>query len=228
MNSDKSQSKMNKPNRYPTTLAMAAAILAYEKNNCQIVRITEDREGTRVISNRQLMGDILANLSELTETHQTQAEETISYLQQQGLMEILAQGKTNRFLGDINHLLSVPEVTAKDLGLIAWAPKTADDYKEKERVRELSACYESSSKYIGRLNDKIVINFTLIESRFINNLDLYAVYGRDEHNNLVFYWARDKKKIVTAGRLQGRVKSQQIEKRRGNARVTTLNYVKVL
>jgi len=34
--------------------------------------------------------------------------------------------------------------------------------------------------------------------------------------------------VVTSGRIQGRVKAQQLDHRHGDARVTTLNYVKAV
>jgi hypothetical protein len=81
---------------------------------------------------------------------------------------------------------------------------------------------------VGRIGEKITVNFGLIDSRYIPTLNCYAVYGHDDHGNLFFYWAKDNKKIVNSGRIQGRVKAHNIDDRRGRACVTNLNYVKVL
>jgi hypothetical protein len=228
MNSDNSQSKMKKQIRYSTALALTAAVAAYEINNRTVVRDTVTVDGVETRSNRQIIMDSLNGPFVVNEFHQTQAEAIVTYLQQTGLMQTLTNGKIDSFIGNIIELLSEQEINHRELGLLAWAPKVADDYQRKDAVREISARYESSSRYIGKVGDKILTHFTLIESRFVHSLECYAVYGHDEHNNLIFYWAKDQKKIVNAGRIQGRVKAQQTDSRRGDARVTTLNYVKAV
>ena len=59
-------------------------------------------------------------------------------------------------------------------------------------------------------------------------MDCYAVYGHDTQGNLIFYWAREQKKIVESGQIHGRIKIHKRDSYRGNACVTTLNYVKVV
>jgi hypothetical protein len=134
----------------------------------------------------------------------------------------------DKFLTQINNLLAQPTVTAKDFGLIAWAPKLASDYQKKDNIREVSARFEYASRYIGQVGDKIIIEFTLIDSRYIKTMDCYAVYGHDVQGNLIFYWAREQKKIVQTGQIQGRVKTHKRDGYRGDACVTTLNYVKIV
>lgn len=216
---------------YSTAKALATAVAAFEFNNHSILRNPETVDGVGRYPNRQLMLNSLDGDVEhftVTESHYQQADEIIQYLQQAGLMQTLAKGAMDTFLGSIIELLANPKVTNRDLGMLAWAPKLTKDFQKKDQVREISAGYEGGSRYIGSIGDKLVINFTLIESRYIKTMDCYAVYGYTEQDNLVFYWARDKEKIVTAGRLQGKVKAQNKDKFRNNACVTTLNYVKVL
>ena len=228
MKSDNSQPKMKKQNRYSTAFALTAAVAAYEINNRTVVRETVTVDGVETRSNRQLIVDSLTGSLVINEFHQKQAEAIITYLQQTGLMQTIANGRTDPFIGNIIGLLSEQEISHRDLGLLAWAPKVTDDYQRKDSVREISARYESGSRYIGKIGEKILANFTLIESRFVHSLECYAVYGHDENDNLIFYWAKDQKKVIANGRIQGRVKAQQTDSRRGDARVTTLNYVKAL
>mgnify|MGYP003351162628 CR=1 FL=1 len=94
-------------------------------------------------------------------------------------------------------------------------------------MREISSRYEHVSDYVGRIGEKITIDFTMIDRRYIRDTDSYAVYGYSG-NNLIFYWANKLDKVCEVGRIQGRVKSHRKDEYRGNARVTTLNYVKVL
>lgn len=215
---------------YPTIKAVATAIAAYDHNDRVIVRDpVTDADGKKVQPNRQLMSESLDGKVGLVvnEFHIKQAEDIIQYLQHVVLMQSL-KTQVDRFLGQITELLANQEVTNKDIGILAWAPHLADQYQKKDHVREVSARYERTSRYIGKVGDKITTDFTMIEKRYIQSMDCYAVYGFDSNDNLIFYWAKVADKICEAGKIHGRVKAHNEDKFRGNAHVTTLNYVKVL
>jgi len=59
-------------------------------------------------------------------------------------------------------------------------------------------------------------------------MDCWAVYGADNDNNLIFYWAKTLDKVCETGQISGRIKDHREDEYRGNARVTVLNYVRVL
>lgn len=218
--------------KFPTLEVLATAIAAFAHNQDRVERdAVSTVDGIAIVPNRQLIREYLegncTNLKTVSDHDRKHAEGIVQYLQQTGIMQTLVS-RGDRFLTQINNLLSQPTITAKDFGLIAWAPKLASDYQKKDHVREVSARFEYTSRYIGQVGDKITTEFTLIDSRYIKSMDCYAVYGHDCHGNLIFYWAREQKKIVKAGKIQGRVKAQQRDEYRGNACVTTLNYVKEL
>lgn len=218
--------------KFPTLEALATAIAAFAHNQDRVERDSNTTaDGATIIPNRQLIREYLegnrANLPTVSDHDRKHAEGIVQYLQQTGIMQTLVS-RGDRFLTQINDLLSQPSVTVKDFGLMAWAPKLASDYQKKDHVREISARFEYTSHYIGQVGDKITTEFTLIDSRYIKTMDCYSVYGHDAQGNLIFYWAREQKKIVKAGQIHGRVKTQQRDEYRGNACVTTLNYVKVV
>ena len=229
MNSDNGQLKMKK--QYPTLQALTLAITAYHWNSSTVVRNTMLNEhGIEVLPNRQLIADHLEgrrDIFRINDHYEKQAEGIVTYLQQNVIMQSL-KGTPDRFLAQITELLTNQEVLAKDLGILAWAPKLADDYQKRDHVREISARYEHSSRYVGRVGDKIETGFTLIDKRYIKNMDCYAVYGYDDHGNCLFYWAKNLDKVCEVGRIHGRIKSHNEDQYRNRARVTTLNYVKVL
>ena len=138
------------------------------------------------------------------------------------------KGKPDRFLGQLNSILANQEVSVKDFGIVAWAPHLVEQYQQRDHVRELSARHERSSRYTGRIGETVTVDFSLIEKRYVQSTDCYAVYGYTEHDNLVFYWAKTLDKVCEVGRIQGRVKAHREEEYRNNAKVTVLNYVKVL
>jgi hypothetical protein len=216
----------------PTLEVLATAVAAYEHNNRSIIRHPITIEGVDYVSNRQLITDYLAGNGGpfvVNDIHRKQAEGIVQYLEHTVVLQSLKakHGAPDRFLGQISAILSNRETNIKEFGIIAWAPHLTDQYYRKDQAREISARYESSSKYIGRLGEKIKIDFTLIEKRYIKSMDCYAVYGFSG-DSLVFYWAKNSDKICEVGQIQGRVKSQKEDGYRNNARVTTLNYVKVL
>jgi hypothetical protein len=222
---------MSKQKSFPTQDVVAAAIAAYEFNKNTIVRDTFEKDGVKTLSNRELITLCLNKESApfvVNDFYIKQAEGAVEYLQQVTVMQTLQNGKVDKFLENIVKLLVGSDVKGRDIGILAWVPKLADDYQKKDHVREVSARYEHGSRFVGRVGEKIIIDFNLIESRYIKTLECYAVYGNDNAGNLIFYWARDQKKIFNNVRVQGRVKTQQKDSRRGNASVTTINYVKVL
>ena len=215
--------------KYPTVNVVAAAIAAYEFNDKKIFRETHS-EGKIVTPNRQLISDSLSGNSIpfcINDIHIKQAEGIIQYLQQTVIMQSL-QNKVDRFLGQITELVSDKELLSSNFGIVAWVPHLADQYQRKDRVREVSARYEYHSRYVGHARDKITTDFTLIEKRYIKSMDCWAVYGSDANDNLIFYWAKTADKICEVGKISGRIKDHREDPYHNDAKVTTLNYVKVL
>lgn len=216
--------------QYPTLQVLATAVAAYEHNSQRVERNPLQNEGNNIMPNRQLISNYLQGKGApfvVNDFHVKQAEGIMQYLQQAGIMQTLIN-RGDRFLNQINQLLLEPTVDSKEFGLMAWAPKLANDYQKKDHVREVSARFEYTSRYVGKIGDKIEIDFTLIDSRYIQSMDCHAVYGHDAEGNLIFYWAREEKKILKHGRMRGRVKAQKQDRYRGDAAVTTLNYVKII
>jgi hypothetical protein len=213
--------------KFPTLEALATAIAAFE---CTDNRIVRAKISTGYYPNRELIANYLNGLGGpfiVNDHHRKHADGIITYLQQTVIMQSL-KGTPDRFLASITELVTQQEVTDKDFGVLAWAPKVADDYQRKDHVREVSARYEHHSRYVGHTRDKITTNFTLIEKRYIKSMDCWAVYGVDDNGNLLFYWARSLDKVCEVGQISARIKNHKEDEYRSNARVTVLNYVKVL
>ena len=210
--------------------ALATAVAAYAYNKRSIIRNPVTIEGVGYLSNRQLISDYVQGLGGpfvVNDLHHAEAEGIVTYLEQNVIMQSL-KGTPDRFLAQISEILSHKEVDVKEFGILAWAPHLVDQYQQKDHVRELGARYERTSRYTGRLGETVTVAFTLIEKRYIQSTNCYAVYGVTEHDNLVFYWAKNLDKVCEAGKIQGRVKAHKEDDYRGDAKVTVLNYVKVL
>lgn len=221
---------MSKAKLYPSMLVLASAIAAYELNKRSVIRNPITTAKQLQLSNRQLITDSLEGNSIpfiVNDFHVKEAEGIVQYLQQTVIMQSL-RGTPDKFLSHISEIINNKEISAKDFGIVAWAPKLADDYQKKDHVREISARYEYRSNYVGRVGDKIELAFTLIEKRYIKSMDCWAVYGVNEQDNLIFYWARTLDKVCEVGRIHGRIKNHKEDEYKNKARITVLNYVKVL
>ena len=83
-----------------------------------------------------------------------------------------------------------------------------------------------SSKELGSVGTKVVINFELFEYRYINQIACFASYGKDEHGNLVSFLTRHEE-LCRTQKLQGKIKKFGPDERHQNAVVTALNFVKI-
>jgi len=213
--------------QFSTLDALATAVAAYSYTEKRIVRV---KLSDGKLPNRQLITDYLLGRGGpfvVNDFHQKEADGIVNYLQQTVIMQSL-KGTPDRFLAQITELVTQQDVLEKDLGILAWAPKLADDYQKRDHVREISARYEHSSRYVGRVGDKIETGFTLLDKRYIKTMDCYAVYGYDDNGNCLFYWAKTLDKVCEVGRIKGRVKAHNEDEYRNKTCVTTLNYVKVI
>lgn len=226
---DNGQPKM-KLKTFPTLSVVATAVAAYEHNKKSIFRNPVTVDGKGILSNRQLIGDYLQGIGGpfvVNDFHHKQAQGIVTYLEQTVIMQSL-RGTPDRFLAQLSELIAAKEVSVRDLGIIAWAPHLVEQYQQKEQAREVGARYERSSRYIGRIGETITSKFTLIEKRYITSMNCYSVYGVDDHGNLIFYWAKNLDRVCEVGQIKGRIKAHKEDDYRNRARVTVLNYVKVV
>jgi len=220
-----------KTKSYSALDVVASAVAAYDHNDHTIVRATvHNKDGTRIDANRQLMADCVEGMQQpfvVNDFHRKEADGIIQYLQQTVIMQSL-KGTPDRFLAQAVELMSAQTISIRDFGIVAWAPKLSNDYQRKDHVREISARYEHHSRYVGHPRDRITTTFTLLEKRYIKSLDSWAVYGYDDAGNLLFYWARTMDKVCETGKISARIKDHKVDEYRNDARVTVLNYVKVI
>jgi len=214
---------------FPTLEVLAVASLAYRQSGNKIIRDTITEGDRKLYPNRVIIEHHFTNQSQVIVTnHDCEAAKGMqTYLEQTVIVQSL-KSSPDRFLGQMAELISKPEISNRDFGLVAWAPHLVNQYQRKDRVREISARYEHTSRYIGTVGQKITTDFTLIEKRYIKSMDCYVVYGYDANDNLIQYWARTLDKICEVGKIIGRIKAHNEDEYHNNARITVMNYVKVV
>lgn len=222
---------MTKVKQVSTVQMVAVAMLAYTRNG-NVNRIKTCINGHELYPNYQLIKDhLLGNTSQLgdiTTQQLEQASADIAYLQQVALMQTLKNNIPTKFIAKIVALISADTIWIGNAGIIAWMPKLVANLTAINHWRELSTRFESTSKFIGNKSDKVTVNFTLINKRYIKSKNCWSVYGHSEHGDLIFYWTCVEDKICSGGKLSGRVKLHLCDSRYNNAKVTHFNYVRIL
>jgi hypothetical protein len=211
-----------------TREALAIAIFAFRKNGKVVKEATQD-----TTSNKLIVWDYFVPLKtdlprpqvELTEELLDAADAVRTVIDHAVTMSMLTKGFVVSFLGNIHEILKEDTVKSKNLGILVWAPKLAQDLQKAESLKELSAGYEHASKFIGKLGDRIEFDFTLIEKRYVRPLETWSAYGYNEQGHLVKFLTKHEELCVT-GRIRARIRKHETDSYHNNAKVTTLNFVK--
>lgn len=201
-------------------LAVACAI--YRANGNKVVKFNEDKipASKDVIAAHFIKGETV----EVTDADRTSGEEVLNNIQHRSLMMQIANRKQGSFVNNVTQILQADKVPANRLGFVVWAPKIAESIRLEDQQKLDLAQLALTSNYIGTVGDKITVNFTPIRNRFSREYNCYRCFGHDDHGNLVGFLS---KKELT-GKIVGRVKTQEVSKYNNGAKVTYLNYVKVV
>ena len=162
---------------YPIREALAAAIYAFDVNDSKVVKETcfkKDMNENNPIgliekfSNKSIINSYLTRNDdktdstiplppiEVNESHFTRADEIKDYIQHTILMFTLrsSSGEAPEFMSKINELLQKETVSYRDFGILAWAPKVANDFMIKDKIRETVSQFESTSNFVGTIGKR--------------------------------------------------------------------------
>lgn len=217
---------------FPIIDAVAASIAAFKYTNGETIRMTyttrEDGVEKIVRSSKEIALEYL-NEPDKLEPFREQAEEDIQFFQQQALMATLIGKKNNTFMTAINEAVTKEEVPYSDIGILVWMPKMLNNMRQREDNRIQWIGYANSSKFMPfKEGEKVTTEFLLIEKRYIRDKNLWVAIGVTPEGYIVSYFSNTDKKIVDQGNITGKVKGFGVDRYRNDAKVTRLNYVKVL
>ena len=218
------------PTKFSKEQVLEMAVMALDINKGSVERQAVKVPGLEIVPNRVLVEMGLEGKLLLipTQDQKQRASELINYLQQVKIIQTL-RGETNHgFLDSVMSLLEKSEIDRRDLGLIVWAPKLAQDYNKREKERQQISDLRTYSKYIGKIGLPVTINFTLLSYKQSGHTGNYIVTGCDETENLVSFWTARRENIHSKCQLRGRVKGHRESEYHQQAKITHLNYVKIL
>jgi hypothetical protein len=209
--------------------ALAVAVLAFRANGNRVVKDTTDKQYANKsylqsyffplkTSHKQLTVEMTPGLLEAADDVKVIIDHAVT-------MEVLTKGYVPSFLNSIHELLKEDAMNINHAGIMVWAPKLAQDIQRSQGIKEVSAAYEHTSKFVGKVGDKIEFDFTLIEKRYVRQVDTWSAYGYNEQGNLVQFLSKHEELCAT-GRIRARIKSHDKNRYHNNANVTVVNFVK--
>lgn len=223
---------------YNTIEAIAAAVIAFRANGNKIekydspaITLYDNTDNNRpsvrpaVVSNKTHALAVMADTTQITQADKDTAQEIMDYLNGQLTMSVLSGKRVSDFVRDLVAAFEADTVPQFKLGLLLYAPNAWHTGKARDVVTEVTTECMYTSQALGNVGDKITVDFSMIEKRFIQSMDCYAVYGQDDKGNLVSFLTKHEK-LAVSGKIVGKVKSAGNDQWHNNAMVTSLNYVK--
>jgi hypothetical protein len=183
---------------------------------------------TKVTTNKELIQHVLLGDILPTQADYDLAETARDAILLSNTLRLLKGGApATGFQSSMFALLEKDMGTMSDAGLVAYVPNTYDQLKERETKQETIAELSVTSEYLGKPGDKVTFVLTVMDKRFLQQINCFSVTGTDASNNLVsFLTARED--CTVSGNYSGKIKSVQESKYHNGARVTSLNFVKKL
>jgi hypothetical protein len=223
---------------YNTLEAIAAALIAFRKNGNKIEKydaaeftLYDNTDNNRptvrpaVVANKTHALAVMADTTQITQADKDTAQEIMDYLNGQVTMSVLSGKKVSDFVRDLVATFEADTVPQFKLGLLLYAPNAWHTGRARDTVTEETTECLYTSQPLGHVGDKVTVNFTMLDKRYIQTLDCFAVYGKDDKGDLVSFLTKHEK-LATSGMIVGKVKGAGNDQWHNNAMVTSLNYVK--
>ena len=204
---------------------LIAAIISFRKNG-SVLRYNHE---TKTPGNKEEIIELLEKGISVSEydliSLRAEADLIASTLPQRVMLNKLINTKTSEFLITVAELLEKETVALREVGIIAWAPKLYADTGKADVIKTTLYGLSGASRYIGTLGSKMEINFTCITAKYLQNYNSFFHQGHDENGNLISFFNKNK---INDGKIIARIKTHRTDERLMAARVTVLNYVKVI
>lgn len=202
---------------------LTAAVVAFRLNDNKIVKYSNT---PGEIPNRQIVDNVLNGTETATDQDRALALQIKQDLGHHEVMSAIMGRGLNTFVGDVVARIRQETMPAFGIGSVVWAPKIHADIMKSQDVQQEIALLSHNSKYIGRVGDKLVLEFYTISERYSTQYDCWRYTGHDGKGNLVGFLTKNKL-TNTVVKIKGRIKSTQIGKLT-SGQTTYLNYVKEL
>jgi hypothetical protein len=200
--------------------AIAVALAVYRQQGDRVVKFNNNEPGNKeLILSHFEQKDVIADLDIEA------ADQVKQIIEHQVLMASISSKTIPEFTMVVYEAIKNKEVSNKNFGVIAWAPKLADDLRKRHEIKDQVYRMGLSSRFIGQLHAKVTLTYTEIDTRYLTHYNTFVHTGHDEHGNLIHFYC--KTKIPTGSIIHAKVKSHAKGRHAlQDANVTYLNYVK--
>ena len=217
----------------------ATAFAAYRVNNNSIYKYNQMYDATvgdvvDVVTNKQLISNTVGGRYaiadgpklEVTEEDRVAAAEAINLVQQDCMLQTLIGRRIGDFVQSVCALAVKETATEMDIGLMSYLPNVAAQIRQRQTADEAAGDLAFTSQYVGNIGEKIEVDFTMLQSKYIQSINCWSVFGHDGNGNAIQYLTA-KEELTKSARIKAKVKGHQQDQYRKNAPVTNLNYVKL-
>lgn len=212
---------------FPLQAALAVACAVYRvqgqvKFNEPYQDVTGQYFGAADIVKHTLTGKMQFNVTD----DDREAAATLAESINSSITFSLIQGqKVNDFTRNVCDLVSKETVKLFEIGLLVWAPQLMDsmNYRQRQRVEIIDNSYNSDP--LGKIGDKVTIDFTLIRHNYVQSLNCYSALGHDGNGHAVGFLTQ-KESLLKSGKLTGKIRKFERNRYNNGVMTTTLNYVK--
>lgn len=198
-----------------TVLEAVAASIVYDENYTDEQFVTKYPNITAVL-------DFYTNLP------YERAQEMIDTVVNGVTMRILKGITVSNFQQNLNALLQNPaeKITSRNYNILRYTPSVCETFVKDNALADLTY----GSDYVGEVGKPIFVDLKILRCNFIAMYGFYVALASDANGNL--YTFNPKEMLgETSGfnyKIKGKVKAHTVDKYVSNAKVTRLNYVKVL
>lgn len=184
----------------------------------------------RVTPNKVLMHNSFVPGAEgptltVTQEDRDQANAAVDAVQADCTMRVLTGRQLSDFVNSMNSLLQQETATQRDCGLMAFLPGVYARIVEAQSKQETTALLSTASEYLGNVGDKVTVDFTFVDKRYLQQYNCWSVFGHDANNNCISFLTQHES-LAKNCRIQGKIKRLEENRFRNGAKTTTLNYVK--
>jgi hypothetical protein len=201
---------------------LVLAVAAYRVNGNSVVNSTTLE---RPVTNAAMVKSHMLHCTsiEVLDEDRTRAQEIKDAIVQQVLLARLTGKELGNFVERVGLIVEKESTGRSDFGIIIWIPKIyADLQAEQNQTHELTI-NGYSSRYIGRIGDKVELEFTTVIKRWNKTYLCYRYTGHDGNGNLVGFFCKHEYPLTV--KLRAKVKAQEESKFSGG-KITYLNYTK--
>jgi L-amino acid N-acyltransferase YncA len=213
---------------------LAALSFAAQRYNGGLLKdTTRWNENTQtlenIIPNKTLIRDTVKGDPKLvvTDEDRAQAEIAIDAITQDFTMQVLKGRKVSDFVQSLATLLEKDTDTDVSAGIVAFLPQMYEQLKQRQDREEKVQGFAYTSEYLGQLGAKVTVELTVLTTKYLQQYNCYSVTGHDAQGNMVNFLT-GKQDCTVSGRYTGKIKRIEQSPYHNNAKVTQLNFVKLL